>query len=244
MIRTVDLTKRFGNIRVFENVNFEVKKGEKVVIVGPSGAGKSTFLRCLNALELPTSGEIYYEGSLINPKTNLNKLREEIGMVFQHFNLFPHLTAIENVMLGPIVVKKIDKNLARDIATNYLKKVGLGQRLNHYPKELSGGEKQRVAIARALAMEPKLMLFDEPTSALDIEMIQEVLDVMKEIAENGMTMVVVTHEIAFAKEVADRVVFMADGRIVEEGKPLEFFENPQTERARRFLRSVLSVYSV
>ncbi|HEM55253.1 MULTISPECIES: amino acid ABC transporter ATP-binding protein [Caldisericum] len=244
MIRTVDLTKRFGNIRVFENVNFEVKKGEKVVIVGPSGAGKSTFLRCLNALELPTSGEIYYEGSLINPKTNLNKLREEIGMVFQHFNLFPHLTAIENVMLGPIVVKKIDKNLARNIATNYLKKVGLGQRLNHYPKELSGGEKQRVAIARALAMEPKLMLFDEPTSALDIEMIQEVLDVMKEIAENGMTMVVVTHEIAFAKEVADRVVFMADGRIVEEGKPLEFFENPQTERARRFLRSVLSVYSV
>jgi ABC-type polar amino acid transport system ATPase subunit len=244
VIRTVDLTKRFGNIRVFENVNFEVKKGEKVVIVGPSGAGKSTFLRCLNALELPTSGEIYYEGSLINPKTNLNKLREEIGMVFQHFNLFPHLTAIENVMLGPIVVKKIDKNLARDIATNYLKKVGLGQRLNHYPKELSGGEKQRVAIARALAMEPKLMLFDEPTSALDIEMIQEVLDVMKEIAENGMTMVVVTHEIAFAKEVADRVVFMADGRIVEEGKPLEFFENPQTERARRFLRSVLSVYSV
>jgi ABC-type polar amino acid transport system ATPase subunit len=244
VIRTVDLTKRFGNIRVFENVNFEVKKGEKVVIVGPSGAGKSTFLRCLNALELPTSGEIYYEGSLINPKTNLNKLREEIGMVFQHFNLFPHLTAIENVMLGPIVVKKIDKNLARNIATNYLKKVGLGQRLNHYPKELSGGEKQRVAIARALAMEPKLMLFDEPTSALDIEMIQEVLDVMKEIAENGMTMVVVTHEIAFAKEVADRVVFMADGRIVEEGKPLEFFENPQTERARRFLRSVLSVYSV
>lgn len=244
MIKTVNLTKRFGNVKVFENVNFEVRKGEKVVIVGPSGAGKSTFLRCLNALELPSSGEIYYERTLITQKTNLNKLREEIGMVFQHFNLFPHLTALQNVMLGPVVVKKMDKNLARDIAIDYLKKVGLGHRLNHYPKELSGGEKQRVAIARALAMQPKLMLFDEPTSALDIEMIQEVLDVMKEIAENGMTMVVVTHEISFAKEVADRVVFMADGRIVEEGHPIEFFENPQTERARRFLKSVLSVYSV
>lgn len=244
MIKTVNLTKKFQNVKVFENVNFEVKKGEKVVIVGPSGAGKSTFLRCLNALETPSSGEIYYEGKLITPKTNFNKLREEIGMVFQHFNLFPHLTALQNVMLGLVVVKKMDKKIAKDIAANYLKKVGLAHRFNHFPKELSGGEKQRVAIARALAMEPKLMLFDEPTSALDIEMIQEVLDVMKEIAENGMTMIVVTHEIAFAKEVADRVIFMADGRIIEEGTPYEFFENPQTERARRFLRSVLSVYSV
>jgi len=242
VIRTVNLTKRFGKLTVFENINFTLEKGERVVIIGPSGAGKSTFLRCLNALEFPTEGEIYFNGVQITPAIDLNKLREKIGMVFQLFNLFPHLTALQNVMLGPVVVKKMDKNLARDIAIDYLKKVGLGHRLNHYPKELSGGEKQRVAIARALAMQPELMLFDEPTSALDIEMIKEVLDVMREIAENGMTMIVVTHEISFAKEVADRIVFMADGKFVEEGLPYEFFEKPKTERARKFLSKVLSVY--
>ncbi|MGB9695091.1 MAG: amino acid ABC transporter ATP-binding protein [Caldisericaceae bacterium] len=243
MISTVDLTKKFGNLLVFKDINFSIQEGERVVIIGPSGAGKSTFIRCLNALEGPTKGDVYFKKEKINRETNLNKLRENIGMVFQHFNLFPHLTALQNVTIGPIQVKKYKQNEARDVAMYYLRKVGLESRVNHFPRELSGGEKQRVAIARALAMNPEVMLFDEPTSALDVEMIQEVLEAMRQVAEDGMTMIVVTHEIAFAKQVADRLVFMADGSIVEENTPTEFFEQPRTERAKKFLSKVMSVYS-
>ncbi|MGC9125238.1 MAG: amino acid ABC transporter ATP-binding protein, partial [Caldisericaceae bacterium] len=242
MISTVDLTKKFGNLLVFKDINFSIQEGERVVIIGPSGAGKSTFIRCLNALEGPTKGDVYFKKEKINRETNLNKLRENIGMVFQHFNLFPHLTALQNVTIGPIQVKKYKQNEARDVAMYYLRKVGLESRVNHFPRELSGGEKQRVAIARALAMNPEVMLFDEPTSALDVEMIQEVLEAMRQVAEDGMTMIVVTHEIAFAKQVADRLVFMADGSIVEENTPTEFFEQPRTERAKKFLSKVMSVY--
>jgi polar amino acid transport system ATP-binding protein len=243
VIKTVNLTKKFGNLTVLEDINFSIKQGERVVIIGPSGAGKSTFIRCLNFLEKPTSGEVYFKGEKITEKSNLPHLRQRIGMVFQHFNLFPHLTALQNVTIAPMKVKGMRKKEAGDIAMYYLLKVGLEKRVKHYPRQLSGGEKQRVAIARALAMQPDLMLFDEPTSALDIEMIQEVLETMEQIAQEGMTMIVVTHEISFAKEVADRLIFMADGSIVEESTPKEFFTEPKTERAKKFLSKVVSVYT-
>ncbi len=242
VIRTVNLTKKFGDLLVFEDVNFSIKKGERVVIIGPSGAGKSTFIRCLNFLEFPTSGEVYFEGKKIDKNSkNLPAIRQRIGMVFQHFNLFPHLTALQNVTIAPVKVKKISEKEANEIAMAYLSKVGLADRADHYPSQLSGGEKQRVAIARALAMKPDLMLFDEPTSALDVEMIKEVLDTMEQLALEGMTMIVVTHEISFAKEVADRVVFMADKKIVEESTPKEFFDHPKTDRAKKFLDKIVNL---
>ncbi len=242
MIRTVNLTKKFGNLLVFEDVNFSIEKGERVVIIGPSGAGKSTFIRCLNFLEFPTSGEVYFEGKKIDKNSkNLPSIRQRIGMVFQHFNLFPHLTALQNVTIAPVKVKRMSEKDANEIAMYYLSKVGLADRAEHYPSQLSGGEKQRVAIARALAMKPDLMLFDEPTSALDVEMIKEVLDTMEQLALEGMTMIVVTHEISFAKEVADRIVFMADKKIVEENTPKEFFANPRTDRAKKFLDKIANI---
>ncbi len=242
MIRTVNLTKKFGNLLVFEDVNFSIEKGERVVIIGPSGAGKSTFIRCLNFLEFPTSGEVYFEGKKIDKNSkNLSSIRQRIGMVFQHFNLFPHLTALQNVTIAPVKVKRMSEKDANEIAMYYLSKVGLADRAGHYPSQLSGGEKQRVAIARALAMKPDLMLFDEPTSALDVEMIKEVLDTMEQLALEGMTMIVVTHEISFAKEVADRIVFMADKKIVEENTPKEFFANPRTDRAKKFLDKIANI---
>lgn len=242
VIRTVNLTKKFGNLLVFEDVNFSIEKGERVVIIGPSGAGKSTFIRCLNFLEFPTSGEVYFEGKKIDKNSkNLSSIRQRIGMVFQHFNLFPHLTALQNVTIAPVKVKRMSEKDANEIAMYYLSKVGLADRAEHYPSQLSGGEKQRVAIARALAMKPDLMLFDEPTSALDVEMIKEVLDTMEQLALEGMTMIVVTHEISFAKEVADRIVFMADKKIVEENTPKEFFANPRTDRAKKFLDKIANI---
>jgi len=214
--------------------------GEVVVIIGPSGSGKSTFLRTLNHLETINEGSIIIDGiELTNSKTNINKIREEVGMVFQQFNLFPHLTALENITLAPRIVRKISKDEAQKQAIQLLERVGLGDRGNSYPSQLSGGQQQRVAIARALAMKPKIMLFDEPTSALDPEMIGEVLDVMKTLAKDGMTMLVVTHEMGFAREVADRVVFMDDGNIIEIGTPDELFNNPRNERLKQFLRQIL-----
>ena len=241
VIKTVNLTKKFGDLLVFENVNFAIKKGERVVIIGPSGAGKSTFIRCLNFLEFPTSGDVYFEGQKIDKNSNLPAIRQRIGMVFQHFNLFPHLTALQNVTIAPIKVKKMSEKEANEIAMYYLSKVGLADRINHYPSQLSGGEKQRIAIARALAMKPDLMLFDEPTSALDVEMVKEVLDTIEKLAFEGMTMIVVTHEISFAKEVADRLIFMADHHVVEENTPSEFFEHPRTERAQKFLNKIVNI---
>jgi len=242
VIRTINLTKKFGNLLVFEDVNFSIEKGERVVIIGPSGAGKSTFIRCLNFLEFPTSGEVYFEGKKIDKNSkNLPSIRQRIGMVFQHFNLFPHLTALQNVTIAPVKVKRMSEKDASEIAMYYLSKVGLADRAKHYPSQLSGGEKQRVAIARALAMKPDLMLFDEPTSALDVEMIKEVLDTMEQLALEGMTMIVVTHEISFAKEVADRIVFMADKKIVEENTPKEFFADPRTDRAKKFLDKIANI---
>ena len=241
VLKTINLTKKFGDLLVFENVNFSIKKEERVVIIGPSGAGKSTFIRCLNFIEFPTSGDVYFEGKKIDESSNLPVIRQRIGMVFQHFNLFPHLTALQNVTVAPIKVKKMNEKDANEIAMYYLSKVGLADRINHYPSQLSGGEKQRVAIARALAMKPDLMLFDEPTSALDVEMIKEVLDTIEKVALEGMTMIVVTHEISFAKEVADRLIFMADKRVIEESTPKEFFENPKTERAKKFLNKIVNI---
>jgi ABC-type polar amino acid transport system ATPase subunit len=241
VLKTINLTKKFGDLLVFENVNFSIKKEERVVIIGPSGAGKSTFIRCLNFLEFPTSGEVFIEGEKIDKNSDLPKIRQRIGMVFQHFNLFPHLTALQNVTIAPIKVKGLSEKEANKIAIHYLSKVGLAERVDHFPNQLSGGEKQRVAIARALAMQPDLMLFDEPTSALDVEMIKEVLDTIEKVALEGMTMIVVTHEISFAKEVADRLIFMADKRVIEESTPKEFFENPKTERAKKFLNKIVNV---
>jgi ABC-type polar amino acid transport system ATPase subunit len=241
VLKTVNLTKKFGDLTVFENINFSIKKGERVVIIGPSGAGKSTFIRCLNFIEFPTSGDVYFEGKKVDESSNLPTIRQRIGMVFQHFNLFPHLTALQNVTIAPIKVKKMSEKDANEIAMYYLSKVGLADRINHYPSQLSGGEKQRVAIARALAMKPDLMLFDEPTSALDVEMVKEVLDTIEKLAFEGMTMIVVTHEITFAKEVADRLIFMADKHIVEEGIPNEFFAHPKTDRAKKFLNKIVNI---
>lgn len=240
MIKVVDLHKSFGDLEVLKGINTEIRKGEVVCVIGASGSGKSTFLRCLNLLEEPTKGEIYIDGiSLIEHKKDINKLRQKVGMVFQQFNLFPHMTVLENIMLAPVKVKKMPEEEARGKAIELLRKVGLSDKDNAYPSQLSGGQKQRVAIARALAMDPEVMLFDEPTSALDPEMVGEVLAVMKQLAMEGMTMVVVTHEMGFAREVGDRILFMDEGIILEEGTPEELFGNPKKERTRAFLSKVL-----
>lgn len=240
MIKVSGLKKSFGDLEVLKGINQHVRKGEKIVLIGPSGSGKSTFLRCLNLLETPTEGEILIEGeSITAPKTNVNKLREKMGMVFQHFNLFPHLSVIENITLAPIKVKKKNSSEANKKAIELLNIVGLSDKADSYPGQLSGGQKQRIAIARALAMEPDIMLFDEPTSALDPEMVGEVLEVMKNLANAGMTMVVVTHEMGFAREVASRVLFMDDGMVVEEGSPEKLFGDPQNQRTKDFLGKIL-----
>lgn len=240
MIEVKDLYKNFGRLEVLKGINARIEKGEVVVVIGPSGSGKSTFLRCLNLLEKPTRGEIKIEGkSLLDPSTDINKVRQDVGMVFQHFNLFPHKTVVENITLAPIKVKGISPKDARERAMELLERVGLADKAECFPASLSGGQKQRVAIARALAMNPKVMLFDEPTSALDPEMIKEVLDVMKDLASDGMTMVVVTHEMRFAREVGDRVLFMDEGKILEEGTPEEIFESPQNPRTKEFLSKIL-----
>lgn len=240
MINVQQLHKKFGSHEVLSDISTSVAIGEVVSIIGPSGSGKSTFLRCLNLLEIPTSGTIEINGtSLTASKKSIHKIRQEIGMVFQHFHLFPHLTVLENLTYAPIKAKGIKKEEADLKARVLLKRVGLSEKETAYPNSLSGGQKQRVAIARALAMEPELMLFDEPTSALDPEMVKEVLDVMKDLAKSGMTMVVVTHEMGFAREVADRVLFLDHGVLVEEGKPNEFFNDPKTARAKDFLDKVL-----
>lgn len=235
-----DLYKNFGDLQVLKGISVQVKDSEVVCVIGPSGSGKSTFLRCINLLETPTSGDIWIDGEKItDPEININKIREEAGMVFQHFNLFPHKTTLENVSLALIKVRKLPKEEAERRALEILKKVGLEDKAHVYPAALSGGQKQRVAIARALAMHPKVMLFDEPTSALDTEMVGEVLNVMKDLAKMGMTMIVVTHEIGFAREVSDRVLFIDDGRIVEEGTPQDIFSHAKNERTIAFLSKVL-----
>ena len=250
IIKTENICKSFGSVDVPKNVSLTVEPGEVVVIIGPSGAGKSTYLRSLNHLEKPTSGKIWIDDKLIEDRVNGHNqvklphkeraaILLEMGMVFQRFNLFPHKTALQNVMLAPMNVKGVPEKEAKEKAVKLLNQVGLGDKLDSYPAKLSGGQQQRVAIARALAMEPKMMLFDEPTSALDPELVGDVLNVMKELAEEGMTMLVVTHEMGFAREVADRVVFMYDGAILEEGSPKEIFTNPKHDRTRQFLQSVL-----
>jgi len=243
MVRVENLHKHFGKLHVLKGITNRIMKGEVVVIIGPSGSGKSTFLRCLNLLEMPTSGDIYIEGvNVINRGENrvsINKVRENVGIVFQSFNLFPHMTALRNIELAPMIVRRVPEAQAREDALALLNRVGLADKADSYPSQLSGGQQQRVAIARALAMKPKVMLFDEPTSALDPEMIGEVLDVMKRLARDGMTMVVVTHEMGFAREVADRVLFMDDGVIVEENTPAELFSNPQNPRTKAFLSKIL-----
>ena len=240
MIKVHNLHKSFKDNHVLKGIDEHIKKGEVVVVIGPSGSGKSTFLRCLNMLEEPTDGEIYVDDVQINaPKTDINKIREKMGMVFQHFNLFPHLTVMENITLAPVKLKKMTKEQADEKAKELLKIVGLEEKADAYPAQLSGGQKQRIAIARSLAMEPEIMLFDEPTSALDPEMVGEVLDVMKDLAKSGMTMVVVTHEMGFAREVGTRLIFMDEGRIIECGDPKEVLSNPQEERTKSFLSKVL-----
>lgn len=240
MIKVENLTKAFGKLEVLKGINQEIKDGEVVVVIGPSGSGKSTFLRCLNLLEEPTSGKIFVDDEEITSKDiDINKVREEMGMVFQSFNLFNNLNIIDNITLAPTLVKKMEKEEAEKKAMELLKRVGLPDKRDSYPKSLSGGQKQRIAIARALAMNPKVMLFDEPTSALDPEMVGEVLDIMKDLAKEGMTMVVVTHEMGFAREVGDRILFMDGGYIVEEGSPEEVFGNPKNERTQNFLAKVL-----
>lgn len=241
MIEVNNLVKSFGDIHVLKGINETIEKGEKVVIIGPSGSGKSTFLRCLNLLEKPTSGDIIFEGNNITKasESELNKLRQKMGMVFQHFNLFPHLTIKKNITLAPVKLGILTKDEADKKALELLERVGLPDKADEYPSMLSGGQKQRIAIARALAMNPEVMLFDEPTSALDPEMVGEVLNLMKQLADDGMTMVVVTHEMGFAKEVASRVMFMADGNVLEQNSPSEFFGNPQNPRLKEFLSKVL-----
>lgn len=241
MIEVKDLYKNFGDLEVLKGINTHVKPKEVVSVIGPSGSGKSTFLRCLNLLEEVTKGDVMIEGvSLTDKKTDINALRSEVGMVFQQFNLFPHMTVMENIMLAPTMVKSLSKQEAQQLGKQLLEKVGLADKANVYPDTLSGGQKQRVAIARALAMKPKIMLFDEPTSALDPELVEEVLLVMKELAEEGMTMVVVTHEMSFARDVCDRVLFFDQGIIMEEGKPEKIFTQPENERTKEFLRKVLN----
>jgi len=240
VINVIDLHKKFGELHVLKGISEHIDQGEVVVVIGPSGSGKSTFLRCLNLLEHPTGGEIIFEGvSITDSKNNINKQREKMGMVFQQFNLFPHMTVMENITLSAVKVKKLPKDQAEKIAMDLLKRIGLEDKANIYPNQLSGGQKQRIAIVRALAMSPDVMLFDEPTSALDPEMVGEVLDVMKKLASDGMTMVVVTHEMGFAKEVGNRVLFMDEGKIVEQGTPEELFSNPKNPRTQDFLKKVL-----
>ena len=240
MISVKKLSKRFDDLVVLDNIDTEIDKGEVICVIGPSGAGKSTFLRCLNMLETPTSGQIIFEGNdLTDPKTNLNLHRQRMGMVFQQFNLFPHMTVLDNLTCAPMMLKKESKEKAESRAMDLLRRIGLADKAGAWPAQLSGGQKQRVAIVRALCMEPDVMLFDEPTSALDPEMVGEVLDVMKHLAEAGMTMVVVTHEMGFAREVASRVLFLADGIIAEEGTPQQIFNQPKTERLKGFLSKVL-----
>ena len=240
MIKVKNLHKKFDELEVLKGIDEHIRPGEVVVVIGPSGSGKSTFLRCLNQLETATEGEIYVDDELItDPKCDVNKVRQKMGMVFQQFNLFPHLTILENITLAPVMLKKMTKDQAKEKAMELLKRVGLEEKAEAYPVQLSGGQKQRVAIARALAMNPEIMLFDEPTSALDPEMVGEVLDVMKDLAESGMTMVIVTHEMGFAREVASRVIFMDQGIIMENGTPKEVFTNPKNERTKLFLSKVL-----
>ncbi len=239
-VHVSNLKKSFGSLEVLKSISADITEGEVVVLIGPSGSGKSTFLRCLNRLEDITDGEVIIDGvNIVDKSVDINKVRENIGMVFQHFNLFPHMTVLENVMLAPVELKKMTKEEARSKGQELLKRVGLEEKANVYPPQLSGGQKQRVAIARSLAMNPNIMLFDEPTSALDPEMVGEVLNVMKELAASGMTMIVVTHEIGFAREVADRIIFMDGGYIVEEGTPAEVLSNPKEARTIDFLNKVL-----
>ncbi|MBR3910585.1 MAG: amino acid ABC transporter ATP-binding protein [Anaerotignum sp.] len=242
MIKVENLQKYYngGAIKALDGINTEIKKGEVVVVIGPSGSGKSTFLRCLNLLEVPTGGSIFFEGTdITDEKTDINIHRQKMGMVFQHFNLFPHMTILKNMTIAPMKLLKKSEKDATELAMKLLKRVGLEDRANAYPSQLSGGQKQRIAIVRALCMEPEVMLFDEPTSALDPEMVGEVLEVMKQLAHDNMTMVVVTHEMGFAKEVGTRVMFMADGKQVEEGTPEEIFDHPKSDRLQHFLAKVL-----
>lgn len=240
MIKVQNVTKSFGALHVLQDISLDIKRGEVVAIIGPSGSGKSTLLRCMNLLETPSSGHIYIKDVEITKKgVNVTKIRENAGMVFQHFNLFPHMTVLENMTYAPIQVKKMEKSEAQSKALSLLQQVGLREKANDYPDRLSGGQKQRVAIARALAMEPEIMLFDEPTSALDPEMVKEVLQVIQSLAHTGITMVIVTHEMGFARSVADRICFLDNGTLVEEGPPEQFFSNPKTERAKVFLSKIL-----
>ena len=240
MIEVKNLKISFGNLHVLKDVSINIQKGEKIVIIGPSGSGKSTFLRCLNRLETPDGGQILFEGNdLTDPKTNLDLCRQKMGMVFQHFNLFPHLTVLQNITLAPVTLKLKTQEEAEKEAMQLLERIGLPDKANVYPSTLSGGQKQRIAIVRSLAMHPDVMLFDEPTSALDPEMVGEVLEVMKDLARDGMTMVVVTHEMGFAREVADRVLVMNEGYIEEEGSPDELFTHPKSERLQQFFKSIL-----
>ena len=241
MINVENLSKNFGNLKVLKNISTTINKGEIISIIGPSGSGKSTFLRCINKLEEATEGHIYIDGmDLMDKNTDINKIRERVGMVFQHFNLFPNMTVLENLTLSPVMVKKESKEEAKKYASYLLEKVGLSDKANSYPTQLSGGQKQRIAIARALAMKPEVILFDEPTSALDPEMIKEVLDVMRDLAKEGMTMLIVTHEMGFARNVGNRILFMDNGEIIEDCSPKDFFENPTNERIKDFLNKVLN----
>ena len=240
MISVKNLSKNFGDLQVLKNVSLDIQKGEKVIIVGPSGSGKSTLLRCLNLLEIPTSGNIIFDNTdITDKKCDINRIRRRMGMVFQNFNLFPHMTVLENISLAPVMTKRLSKAEADQKAKSLLERVGLSDKANAYPSQLSGGQKQRIAIVRALAMDPDVMLFDEPTSALDPEMVGEVLEVMRELAENNMTMVVVTHEMAFAREAGTRVLFMDEGNVLEDASPKEFFENPKNPRLKEFLSKIL-----
>lgn len=240
MIETINLEKTFGNLKVLKGINQKIEDGEVVVIIGPSGSGKSTFLRCLNLLEMPTAGQIFFDGKDITAKdVDINKIRENMGMVFQNFNLFKNKTVLENIILAPMLVKKVGREEAVEKAEKLLDRVGLLDKMDAYPAQLSGGQSQRIAIVRALAMDPEVLLFDEPTSALDPEMVGEVLSVMKDLANEGMTMVVVTHEMGFAREVGDRIIFMDEGTVVEEGRAEEIFQNPKNDRLKDFLGKVL-----
>lgn len=240
IIKVESLSKQFSTTKALDNINAEIFRGEVVAVIGPSGSGKSTFLRCLNLLEEPTEGHIFFEGKdITDPKNDINKLRQRMGMVFQQFNLFPHMTIMQNLTLAPIKLQGLSKDAAEKKALELLKRVGLDDRADNYPTQLSGGQKQRIAIVRALCMEPDVMLFDEPTSALDPEMVGEVLEVMRDLAKDNMTMVVVTHEMGFAREVATRVIFMENGSIIEENSPKEFFEHPESKRLQEFLDKVL-----
>ncbi|MCA1994297.1 MAG: amino acid ABC transporter ATP-binding protein [Coleofasciculus sp. S288] len=240
VVKIENLDKSFGSLKVLQGISTEIRKGEVVAMIGPSGSGKSTFLRCMNLLEVPTAGKIYIDGvDITSPKTDIMKIRQNVGMVFQHFHLFPHMTTLKNVMYAPMRVKHVSEEEARNEGMELLSKVGLAEKADVYPSKLSGGQKQRVAIARSLAMKPDIMLFDEPTSALDPEMVKEVLEVMKDLTQTGITMAIVTHEMGFAREVAHRILFLERGQLAEDASPQEFFTNPKSDRARQFLEKML-----